>query len=215
MPPINRLISLDALRGFTIAAMVMVNFPGSEEFVYFTLRHTKWNGLSFTDNIAPTFLFVIGVSIVFAYTKRKTTDSKSSLYKKIIFRSLKIFAVGMFLNLMPDFDFANVRWTGTLHRIAIVFLICALIFLHTNWKQQAWIAAVLLIGYWLALTCIPTPGMGKVMLEPGMNIVAWVDSKYLPGKMWQVTLGPRKYIDKYYLCCQRYNGDACGQIDDQ
>ncbi|HEX5026376.1 MAG TPA: heparan-alpha-glucosaminide N-acetyltransferase domain-containing protein [Agriterribacter sp.] len=191
----NRLISLDALRGFTIAAMIMVNFPGSEEYVFFTLRHTKWNGLSFTDNIAPIFLFVIGVSIVFAYTRRLADGTpRANLYRKIIFRSLKIFAVGMFLNLMPDFNFSDVRWTGTLHRIAIVFMVCAFIFLNTSWKQQAWISAVLLVGYWLALTLIPTPGVGKVMLEPGVNIVAWIDTQFLPGKMWQGTWDPESIL---------------------
>ena len=212
MSQANRLISLDALRGFTIAAMIMVNFPGSEQYVYFTLRHTKWNGLSFTDNIAPVFLFVIGVSIVFAYAKRKNTSPKGMLYRKIIFRSLKIFAVGMFLNLMPDFDFANVRWTGTLHRIAIVFLICALLFLHTNWKQQVWITAILLIGYWLMLTCIPTPGYGQVMLEPGKNIVAWVDSKFLPGKMWQGTWDPESILTNITSVATGLTGMLAGQL---
>jgi predicted acyltransferase len=212
MPPTNRLISLDALRGFTIAAMIMVNFPGSEEFVYFTLRHTKWNGLSFTDNIAPVFLFVIGVSIVLAYSKKKNTETKGKLYKKIIFRSLKIFAVGMFLNLMPDFDFANIRWTGTLHRIAIVFGVCALIYLHTNWKQQAWITAILLVGYWLVLTCIPTPGVGKVMLEPGVNIVAWVDTQWLPGKMWQGTWDPESILTNVTSVATGLTGMLAGQL---
>jgi len=120
----NRMISLDMLRGFTVAAMIMVNFPGDEEHVFFTLRHTIWNGLSFTDHVAPIFLFVVGVSISLAYTKAKKENTpKSKLYKKIVLRSLKIFAVGMFLNLMPDFDFSSIRWTGTLHRIAIVFLV--------------------------------------------------------------------------------------------
>jgi predicted acyltransferase len=191
----NRLVSLDVLRGFTMAAMIMVNYPGSEEYVFFTLRHSKWNALSFTDNIAPIFLFVIGVSITLAYTRRlKDGSPKGSLYRKIIFRSLKIFAVGMFLNLMPDFNFSDVRWTGTLHRIAFVFLFCAVIFLNTNWKQQTWIAAILLTGYWLLLTLVPTPGAGKVMLEPGVNIVAWVDSKFLPGKMWQGTWDPESIL---------------------
>ncbi|MBS1609094.1 MAG: DUF1624 domain-containing protein [Bacteroidetes bacterium] len=212
MPPSNRLISLDALRGFTIAAMIMVNFPGSEEFVYFTLRHTKWNGLSFTDNIAPVFLFVIGVSIVLAYSRKKITEPKGPLYKKIIFRSLKIFAVGMFLNLMPDFDFANVRWTGTLHRIAIVFLICALVYLHTNWKQQAWITAILLVGYSLMLTCIPTPGVGKVMLEPGVNIVAWVDTQWLPGKMWQGTWDPESILTNITSVATGLTGMLAGNL---
>lgn len=212
-PQPNRLISLDALRGFTIAAMIMVNFPGMEEYVYFTLRHTKWNGLSFTDNIAPVFLFVIGVSIVFAYNKKLAEGtSKAGLYKKIISRSLKIFAVGMFLNLMPDFNFNDVRWTGTLHRIAFVFLFCAIIFLNTNWKQQAWIAALLLIGYWLMLTLVPTPGVGKVMLEPGINIVAWVDSEFLPGKMWQGTWDPESILSTIPSVVSGITGMLAGRL---
>ncbi|MGN6492422.1 MAG: acyltransferase family protein [Agriterribacter sp.] len=209
----NRLISLDALRGFTIAAMIMVNFPGMEEYVYFTLRHTKWNGLSFTDNIAPVFLFVIGVSIVFAYHKKLAAGTpKGGLYRKIIFRSLKIFAVGMFLNLMPDFNFNDVRWTGTLHRIAFVFLFCAVIFLNTSWKQQAWIAAVLLVAYWLMLTLIPTPGVGKVMLEPGVNIVAWFDSKFLPGKMWQGTWDPESILSTIPSVVSGITGMLAGRL---
>ncbi|MBX2921185.1 MAG: DUF1624 domain-containing protein [Chitinophagaceae bacterium] len=214
MPPLSgRLISLDALRGFTIAAMIMVNFPGMEEHVYFTLRHTKWNGLSFTDNIAPVFLFVIGVSIVFAYNKRLADGtSKKNLYKKIIIRSVKIFAVGMFLNLMPGFDFGDVRWTGTLHRIAFVFFFCAVIFLNTGWKQQAWMAALLLIGYWLLLTCVPTPGTGKVMLEPGVNIVAWVDNKFLPGKMWQGTWDPESILSTIPSVVSGITGMLAGRL---
>lgn len=191
----GRLISLDVLRGFTIAVMIMVNFPGSEEYVFFTLRHTRWNGLSFTDTIAPVFLFVIGVSITIAYTKRlKQKTNKGEIYRKIFFRALKIYAVGMFLNLMPDFDIADARWTGTLHRIAFVFLICGVIFINTNPKQQARITAILLAGYWLLLTVVPTPGYGEVMLEPGKNIVAWFDSRFLPGKMWQGTWDPESIL---------------------
>lgn len=209
----NRLISLDALRGFTIAAMLMVNFPGSDEHVFFTLRHTKWNGLSFTDLVAPIFLFVVGVSIVFAYSKRKQDDSpKGELYKKIIMRSLKIFAVGMFLNLMPTFDFSDVRWTGTLHRIAFVFLGCALLFLNTDWKQQAWVCALILVGYWLALTLIPTPGIGKVMLEPGVNLVAWFDSKFLPGKMWQGTWDPESILSTFPSIASGITGMLAGRL---
>jgi predicted acyltransferase len=194
----SRLISLDALRGFTIAAMIVANFPGSEAYVYFTLRHTKWNGLSFTDLIAPTFLFVVGVSIALAYSKKLADKGpKGELYQKILIRSLKIFAVGMFLNLMPDFDFSAVRWTGTLHRIAIVFLVCGILFLNTNWKQQAWIAAIILVTYWLAMTLIPTPDMGYVILEPGQNLAAWLDRKYLPGRMWQGTWDPEGILSTF------------------
>ena len=213
LPQTNRLISLDALRGFTIAAMLMVNFPGSDEHVFFTLRHTKWNGLSFTDLVAPFFLFVVGVSIVFAYSKRKQDGSpKGELYKKIVIRSLKIFAVGMFLNLMPNFDFSDIRWTGTLHRIAFVFLGCAILFLNTNWKQQAWIGGLILVVYWLALTLIPTPGVGKVMLEPGVNLVAWFDSKFLPGKMWQGTWDPESILSTFPSIVSGITGMLAGRL---
>ena len=194
-PQPRRLMSLDALRGLTIAAMIVVNFPGSEDHVFFTLRHTGWNGLSFTDQVAPFFLFMVGMSIVFAYSRRlREGIPKAVLYRKIFIRSLKIFAVGMLMNLMPHFDLGTVRWTGTLQRIAVVFLCCSLLYLHTNWKQQAWIAGILLVSYWLALTLIPVPGLGKVMLEPGVNIVAWVDSKYLPGRMWRGTWDPESIL---------------------
>ncbi len=209
--PTSRLVSLDALRGFTVAAMLMVNFPGSGEHVFFTLRHTVWNGLSFTDLVAPIFLYVIGVSIVLAYSK-KTNGDKKELYKKIVIRSLKIYAVGMFLNLMPDFNFAEARWTGTLHRIAFVFLGCAMLFLTTNWRQQAWVAVSILVGYWLALTLIPTPGIGKVMLEPGVNIVAWFDSKFLPGKMWQGTWDPESILSTLPSIASGITGMLAGRL---
>jgi predicted acyltransferase len=223
LPQTNRLISLDALRGFTIAAMLMVNFPGSEEHVFFTLRHTKWNGLSFTDLVAPIFLFVVGVSIVFAYSKSRIgvanagfqnarVTNASKLYRKIVIRSLKIFAVGMFLNLMPTFDFNDIRWTGTLHRIAFVFLGCAVLFLNTNWKQQAWTGAIILVVYWLALTLIPTPGMGKVMLEPGFNLVAWFDTQFLPGKMWQGTWDPESILSTFPSIVSGISGMLAGRL---
>ncbi|MGV3557043.1 acyltransferase family protein [Larkinella arboricola] len=209
----TRLISLDALRGFTIAAMLLVNFPGDGDHVYHPLQHTKWNGLSFTDLIAPFFLFIIGVSIVFAYSKRLESGApKKVLYRKIIVRSVRIFAVGMFLNLLPTFDFATIRWTGTLHRIAFVFLICSVIFLNTNWKQQAWIGMLTLVVYWLALTQIPTPGYGKVMLEPGANLVAWFDNLYLPGRMWQGTWDPESILSTFPSVVSGLTGMLAGRL---
>ena len=197
---IKRLLSLDAFRGFTVAAMIMVNFPGDGKHVFFTLKHSRWNGLSFTDLIAPFFLFIVGVSISFAFASVVNDRLvKRSVYKKIIFRSLKIFAIGMFLNLMPSFDLTDARWTGTLHRIAIVYLICSFISLTTHWKQQIFVALAILIGYWVVILGIPTPGYGVVIMEPGKNIAAWIDSLYLPGKMWQGTWDPEGILSTLSL----------------
>ena len=210
---INRLISLDAMRGFTIAAMILVNFPGNGDHVFAPLQHSVWNGLTPTDVIAPFFLFIVGVSISIAYTKRlEKATPKMDMYKKIVVRSFKIFAVGIFLNLIWEFNFADMRWTGTLPRIAIVFLVCALLFLNTDWKKQAWISAIILVGYWLAMTLIPTPGAGKVMLEPGVNLAAWFDSKYLPGKMWQGTWDPEGILSTLPSIVSGITGMLAGTI---
>ena len=113
---------------------------------------------------------------------------------------------------MPQFDFHNIRWTGTLQRIAIVFFISAIIYLNTNWKQQAWIAAILLVSYWLALTLIPTPGVGKVMLEPGVNIVAWFDTKFLPGRMWRGTWDPESILTNITSVVSCITGMLAGRL---
>lgn len=154
----QRLISLDALRGFTIAAMVIVNNPGSWRHVYEPLLHAEWHGITATDLIFPFFLFMVGISIAFAYTKRLEAHvSKKEMYKKIIWRSFKIFAVGIFLRLWPEFDFTDIRWVGVLPRIAFVFLIGGFIFLNMDWKKQIVLGVVLLLGYWILLAFVPVP----------------------------------------------------------
>jgi predicted acyltransferase len=209
----SRLTSLDAMRGFTIAAMILVNYPGNWEFIYEPLEHAKWNGLTPTDLIFPFFLFIVGVSIALSYTKLlEKGTSKNELYKKIIFRSLKIFAVGVFLSMLPSFDIFNIRITGVLQRISIVFLVCSFIFLNTSFKVQAWLGGVILILYWLAMTLIPTPGVGQVMLERGVNLAAWVDSVLLPGRMWEGTWDPEGILSTFPSIVSGITGLLAGYL---
>jgi len=212
----GRLISLDAFRGITIAAMILVNFPGNEANVYAPLNHTHWNGITPTDLIAPFFLFIVGVAIAFAYTKRLEAGiSPSKMYSKLAGRALKIYAVGMFLNILslfPDFNFAEIRYTGTLHRIAIVFLICGFIFLKTSWKTQAIIATVILTGYWLAINYIPTPGYGRVMLERDINIAQWIDSKFMPGRLYQKVWDPEGILSTFPSVVTGITGMLAGTL---
>ncbi len=195
----QRLISLDALRGFTIAGMVIVNDPGSWTSVYAPLEHAEWHGLTATDLIFPFFLYIVGVSIAFAYTKRlKAHISKKDMYKKIFWRALKIFAVGMLLRLWPEFNFTSLRWAGVLQRIAVVFLAGALLFLNADWRKQIWIGATILIAYWIVMAFIPVPiddvirealntGMvarsaGEVPVEGLRQISSgWIAANFEPG----------------------------------
>ena len=122
----QRLISLDFFRGFTIAAMIVVNDPGSWSYVFPPLRHANWHGVTPTDLVFPFFLFIVGVSIVLSLSKVKKTTS--SLYFKIIKRTFILFGIGIFLALFPNFDFENVRIAGVLQRIALVYFFCSFIY---------------------------------------------------------------------------------------
>ena len=121
----QRIQSVDILRGISIAAMILVNTPGDWNHVYTPLLHAHWHGLTPTDLIFPFFLFIVGISISFAY---KNAENEKSTYKKITIRSLKLIGLGVFLNLfVPYFPFITdlntVRIPGVLQRIGIVFFI--------------------------------------------------------------------------------------------
>jgi predicted acyltransferase len=188
----NRLISLDALRGFTIAGMVIVNDPGSWSHVYAPLLHAEWNGITPTDYVFPFFLFIVGVSIALAYEKRVVAEEpKAVMLKKILWRSVKIYLLGLFLWLWPEFDFGSIRWTGVLQRISVVFFFCGLLFLYTNWKQQLKMAIGILVGYWILMAYVPIPGIGSPDLSvPEKNWANYLDTLLLPGVMWQKTWDP-------------------------
>lgn len=180
----TRLISLDAFRGFTIAAMILVNYPAKWGIQYDFVRHAKWNGITPADFIFPFFIFIVGVSIALSYTKQINSGvPKSSMFRKIGFRSLKIFIVGILLRLLPNFDLGNIELPGVLQRIAFVFLISATLFLISNWKQQIMIGIGILILYSVAMQLLPVPGIGTGVLEPGRNLAAWIDSLVIPASL--------------------------------
>ena len=181
----NRLISLDVFRGMTIAGMVLVNNPGSWENIYSPLEHAEWHGWTPTDCVFPFFVFILGVSIALALGKRVETNGvKSDVYWKIVRRTLLIFGLGLFLATFPFYNFTKGQWLdistvrimGVLQRIAICYLVSALLFLHTNWKQQAIIAVALLFVYWALMTLIPVPGCQVTTInDKACNFAAYID----------------------------------------
>ena len=131
----QRLLSLDLLRGVTIIFMIIVNDPGSWDHVYAPLLHAEWNGITPTDYIFPTFLFVLGTSIVLSISKQQEKGIENNrILKKVIWRAAKIYLVGLFLWIFPSFEFDNIRWTGVLQRISFVFLFCGMIYMFIEKK---------------------------------------------------------------------------------
>lgn len=179
----TRLLSLDTFRGITVAAMIMVNNPGDWGHVYGPLLHAHWHGWTPTDLIFPFFLFIVGVSITYALAG----GDRPGTTGKILKRGLVLFGLGLFLNLFPRFDFATFRIPGVLQRIALVYILCSLIFVRTTARQQGWLLGTLLVGYWLLMTVVPVPGVGYANLEPETNFGAWLDRTLLGDHLWKTS----------------------------
>ncbi len=184
----GRLTLLDVFRGATIAGMILVNNPGSWAYVYPQLRHADWHGWTFTDLIFPFFLFIVGVAIVFSFSKRiELGYSRVKLFLKVVRRTLILFALGLFLNGFPNFDFSTIRIMGVLQRISICYFFASLIFLTFNLRWQVIWSVLLLFVYWGLMEFVPVPGVGSGLYEKGKNFAAYVDSLILSGHMWSAT----------------------------
>jgi predicted acyltransferase len=145
----NRYPALDVLRGMTIALMILVNTPGSWQYVYPPLRHAEWRGCTPTDLVFPFFLFAVGVSLFFSLAKNQSKLSKESLWH-IGRRVLLIFVLGIFLNSYPQWltDYSHLRIMGVLQRIAVAYGLAALIVLAAPRRWLPGSGFCILLIYW-------------------------------------------------------------------
>ncbi|MGI9076240.1 MAG: acyltransferase family protein [Gemmatimonadaceae bacterium] len=204
----ERLLALDVFRGMTVAAMLLVNNPGSWSAIYPPLAHAAWHGWTPTDLIFPFFLFIVGVTTHLSLDARRSHGADDRAIARQIFkRGALIYVLGLALNGFPYFDpvpgsfwgsiisrfgispvtheslLGTIRILGVLQRIAIVYVCAALISVCTTIRQQAIIAVVLLVGYWLLMTAVPVPGEGAagaaLLNEPARTLAAYVDRAVL------------------------------------
>jgi len=196
-----RMVSLDVFRGATIAAMILVNDPGSWSHIYPPLEHAEWNGWTPTDLIFPFFLFIVGVSLTLSFPSRIARGiSRGALALHVVRRSAVIFFIGLFLNGFPAFDFGSIRIMGVLQRIALCYLAAGLLYLFTfqtevragrpprvraNLRVTAIVALTLLAGYWALMTFVPVPGYGAGHLGKNDNLGAYIDRSLLGGHLWE------------------------------
>jgi predicted acyltransferase len=177
-----RMISIDALRGLTIAFMILVNNNGDESHAYWPLKHAEWNGFTPTDLVFPTFLFLVGVATVFSTAARLAQGAtKMSLFLHTLRRGIIIFLFGQLVNNFPYFHLATWRVYGVLPRIAICYFLLATFYIFfPGWKSKLATAIAAIVGYWVIMRLIPVPGYGMPVhdipiLDPDRNIVAYVD----------------------------------------
>ena len=190
-------MSLDLFRGATIAGMILVNNAGDEPHSYWPLKHAEWNGWTPTDLVFPFFLFIVGVAMAFSLGSRlKRGESRPALLRHVLWRGLALFSLGVFLNGFPNqYHLASWRVYGVLQRIAICYVISAILALWANWR--GWILTIVgcLVGYWILMRLVPVPGFGVPthnipLLDPDRNLAAWLDRRLLAGHLYEGTRDP-------------------------
>lgn len=176
----NRLVALDVFRGMTIAAMILVNNPGSWSHTFSPLTHAEWHGWTPTDLIFPFFVFIVGVAIVIAREKPVRT---------ILRRGAVLWLLGLLLSAYPLVGFdggfhvldsvTEIRILGVLPRLGICYVAAALLARACTTRALVAITAVLLIGYWLAMA-----GYGHLESAKD-NLAVLVDQRVLGVHVWK------------------------------
>lgn len=186
MPGPQRIASLDIFRGITIAMMILVNNPGSWDHIYAPLEHAKWHGWTPTDMVFPFFLWISGVAMTVSFARRKTEGAdKAKLLLHTARRAATIFGLGLFLNLVPAFDFAHVRIPGVLQRIGLCYFFATLIYLYTSRRGQIIAAVSLLLAYTGLMLFLPFPGATPDRWSMESNTARFIDGIVLEGHMWR------------------------------
>ncbi len=147
----QRYLALDALRGLTIALMLLVNSPGSWDYVYAPLLHANWHGCTPTDLVFPFFLFIIGSAIFFSFKKTEFHYSSEQV-NRILKRGVIIFLIGLALNAYPFIaPLEELRILGVMQRIGIAYAIAGVVILAFDRRGIFLFSVVILLFYWALL----------------------------------------------------------------
>jgi predicted acyltransferase len=195
----KRYLAVDLLRGLTIAFMILVNDNGDERVAFWPLKHAAWNGFTPTDLVFPTFLFLVGASIVFSTESRLARGvTRASLFAHTVRRAIIIFLLGLVVNSVPFFRLSTMRYYGVLPRIALCYLVVASLYIwirrpvgsaagQPTVADKIGLLVACLLGYYILMRLVPVPGFGVPgrdipLLDPDANMVAWVDRHIFAAK---------------------------------
>jgi predicted acyltransferase len=197
-PPAERLLCLDIFRGLAVAGMIVVDNPGSDDLAYWPIKHADWNGWTPADFIFPSFLFLVGISMVYSFDARlQRGESRKQILVHAFKRSLILIAIGLFVNASPiiGLDLHTWRFEGVTQRIALCYFAAAILVLWSNRRGTLIAICACLLGYWAILRFVPVPGLGRPghdipFMDPDRNLVAWLDRKLFMGHLFDKTRDP-------------------------
>jgi predicted acyltransferase len=189
----QRLVSLDALRGFDMCCILGLTAAVEAVLGRFLpespltaglktqFAHVDWAGLHFEDLIFPLFLFISGAAMAFSVPRRLERETQTAVIKHLIVRALVIFALGVIYSGGLSRGWDQVRWLGVIQRIGIASAVAGLLSIWLDVRGLAIATAALLVGYWLVLSFVPVPGFGAGDFAEGRNLANYLDSIWLPG----------------------------------
>ena len=198
----GRLLCLDIYRGLMVAGMIIVDNPGSDEHAYWPIMHAEWNGWTPADFIFPSFLFLVGISLVYSFdARRQRGQTNQQILWHVFKRSLILIAIGLLVNASPIYglDLRTWRFEGVTQRIGLCYFFAAILELWagSRGKLLAFLACVL--GYWTLLRFVPVPGAGVPgrdipFMDQLQNLPAWLDRKLFMGHLYNGTRDPEGII---------------------
>ena len=193
--PRERLLSLDALRGFDMfwitggsyLVTVIASYTGAAwlEPVVEQMEHVPWNGFHFYDLIFPLFMFISGVAIPFSLiSKLEKNIPRYDLAKKAFSRAIILVLLGLIYNGVFGNGFENPRFASVLGQIGLAYLFAAIITIYTkSFKNRLYWLGGLLAGISIIQLLIPVPGIGAGVLTPEGCINGYIDRMILPGRL--------------------------------
>jgi len=197
-----RLLCLDVYRGLMVAAMIVVDNPGSDEHAYSPIMHAKWNGWTSADFIFPSFLFLVGISLVYSVdSRRRRSQTNQQILLHAFNRSLILIAIGLLVNASPIYglDLRTWRFEGVTQRIGLCYFVVAILELWAGRRGQILAFFACLLGYWALLRFVPVPGAGIPgrdipFMDQVQNLPAWLDRKLFMGHLYDGTRDPEGII---------------------
>jgi predicted acyltransferase len=195
-------MSVDVLRGLAVAGMVLVDNPGSDNLAYSPIKHTYWNGWTPADLIFPTFVFLVGVSMVLSFSARlRRGESRQQIFAHVLQRTLILIAIGLLINVSPFTQINLHTWRifGVTQRIALCYLASAVLVLWSDRRGILIAIAACLVGYWAIMRFLPVPGFGIPgrdipFMDPERNLAAWLDRTVFPGRLYNGVRDPEGFL---------------------
>ncbi len=209
----ERVVSVDALRGFDFLWIlcgdsaaralggVLHNLGGAigatGDALSTQMSHVPWDGFHFYDFIFPLFVFITGVGVVLSLPALVARQGKGAAYRRILRRAIILYVLGLIYYGGITGHWSDIRFAGVLQRIAICYAAAAILFLNFRWRGLALATAGLLLGYWALMSFVPVPGIGMGSFAPDANLANWIDTQYLPGRMWDKTRDPEGLLSTF------------------